>query len=78
MKATVVDRSGVLRNIDESADELGVSARTVATLIARGELRSIKIGRRRLVPRQAIEEFVERQMAAQCDSVFPSEATASR
>lgn len=37
-------------SITEAARRLGISARTVATLIATGELASRKIGRRRIIP----------------------------
>lgn len=47
-------------NVTEAARRLGVSPRTVATLIARGELISRKIGRRRVIPVEALEKFLRR------------------
>jgi excisionase family DNA binding protein len=47
-------------NVREAARRLGVSPRTIATLIARGELLSRKIGRRRVVPVEALEKFLRR------------------
>jgi excisionase family DNA binding protein len=46
--------------IPEAARRLGVSARTVASLVARRELTSRRIGRRRLIPVRALEEFLRR------------------
>ncbi len=47
-------------NIPEAARRLGVSPRTVATLVACKELPSRKIGRRRVIPIRALEEFLRR------------------
>jgi excisionase family DNA binding protein len=50
-------------SIPETAKDLGVSERQVYKLIATGELRSFKIGRRRLVPRSEKQRLVDRKMA---------------
>jgi excisionase family DNA binding protein len=42
----------------QAAVMLGVSLRTIATLVTKGELRSVKIGARRVVPISAIEELI--------------------
>lgn len=42
----------------EAGRRLGLSTRTIATLILSGELKSKKIGRRRLIPVRALEEFL--------------------
>ena len=42
----------------EAARRLGLSARTVATLVLRHELPSRKVGRRRIIPVVALEAFV--------------------
>jgi len=47
-------------SVSEAARRLGVSARTIATLVARKELGSRKIGRRRVIPTRALEEFLKR------------------
>jgi excisionase family DNA binding protein len=47
-------------NITEAARRLGISARTVATLVARSELGSCRIGRRRVIPISALEDFLRR------------------
>jgi excisionase family DNA binding protein len=44
----------------EAARRLGVSARTVATLVLRHELPSRKVGRRRIIPVAALEAFIQR------------------
>jgi excisionase family DNA binding protein len=44
--------------IAEAARRLAVSARTVAALIARGELASRKVGRRRIISVDALESFL--------------------
>jgi excisionase family DNA binding protein len=36
---------------------------TIAGLIASGELRSIKVGRRRLIPHEALEQFIADRLA---------------
>ena len=54
-------------NVREAARRLGVSPRTIATLIARGELVSRKIGRRRVVPVEALEKFLRRDHQTQRD-----------
>ena len=42
----------------EAARRLGVSPRTVATLVLQRELPSRKVGRRRIIPVLALEAFV--------------------
>jgi excisionase family DNA binding protein len=44
----------------EAARRLGLSIRTVATLVLRQELPSQKVGRRRIIPVAALEAFVQR------------------
>jgi excisionase family DNA binding protein len=46
-------------NIPEAARRLGLSPRTVATLVARGHLMSRKVGRRRIIAVVALEAFVK-------------------
>jgi excisionase family DNA binding protein len=57
--------------IPEAARRLGLSARTVATLIRRRELRSRKVGRRRLVPVSELAAFIR------IDHSLPSKVVAS-
>lgn len=56
----------MLLTIDEAAGSLRVSRWSVYNLIRSGQLRTIRIGRRRLVPMNALTECLERlkEMAA--------------
>ncbi len=45
--------------ITEAATILGIGRTNVYALLKRGELRSVKIGGRRLIPRAALEAFVD-------------------
>jgi excisionase family DNA binding protein len=45
--------------LDEAADLIRLSERELRRRIASGELRSIKVGRARLIPRAALAEFLE-------------------
>lgn len=58
--------------IAEAARRLGLSIRTVATLVARRELASRKVGRRRLIPVAALEAFVRGEPGS--GRVRPTEA----
>jgi excisionase family DNA binding protein len=51
--------SKLLLSRKESSALTGLSLRTISKLIAAGELRSIRVGRRRLIPRSAITRFVQ-------------------
>jgi excisionase family DNA binding protein len=42
----------------EAAHVLGISVRTLETLIALRELKSVRVGRRRLIPRAELERFI--------------------
>lgn len=48
----------LLLSVTEVADSLRIHRTTVYDLLATGELRSTTLGRRRLIPRAALEEFV--------------------
>jgi excisionase family DNA binding protein len=47
-----------LLSIIRVAEALGISRSKAYDLMADGQLKFVKIGRRRLVPREAIDEFV--------------------
>lgn len=49
-----------LHKIPAVMGRLGVGRSKVFELMASGELRSVKIGRTRLIPESAIVEFIER------------------
>jgi len=46
-------------SLPEAAHLLGVSARTIAALVAAGELPSCRVGRRRVIPTQALQDFLK-------------------
>ena len=54
---------------EEVCRALGLGRTKVFELLARGEIESLLIGRRRLVPREAVEDFVQRQREAQAIEV---------
>jgi excisionase family DNA binding protein len=66
-RETVSEVEVLAVNVREAARRLGVSPRTIATLIARGELASRKIGRRRVIPVEALEKFLRRDHLTQRD-----------
>jgi excisionase family DNA binding protein len=45
-------------SLDEAAALLGVHRLTLLRGIERGEVRAVRLGRRWIVPRQALEEFL--------------------
>jgi excisionase family DNA binding protein len=47
-----------------AAEQLSVSTRVLDRLIADGEIGSVLIGRRRLVPHDALEDYIARLRAA--------------
>lgn len=52
--------SALLYSIPDAADQLSVSARVLERLIKDGEVDTVKIGRRRLVPAEALSDYIER------------------
>jgi excisionase family DNA binding protein len=51
-------------SLNESAHAIGLSRRMLYQLIDSGELRTIKLGRRRLVPRDELERLCRPQESA--------------
>lgn len=49
-------------SVREVADALGVSDDLVYELAARGELPCLQLGRRRVIPRRAVELMIERSL----------------
>lgn len=49
--------------VAEAAARLGVGRTTVYELITAGEIRSVKVGRRRLIPATALNEYVTERTA---------------
>lgn len=52
--------AALLLRPEEGARALGVSRARLYELLASGEIESVRIGRSRRIPRQALEAFVER------------------
>ena len=44
----------------EAAEQLSISERVLARLIQDGQIDSVLIGRRRLVPAEALDDYIER------------------
>jgi excisionase family DNA binding protein len=57
------DEVALFFSVATAAQTLGVSDDTVYELVRRGELPSLRIGRRRVIPRQAVELVVEHLLA---------------
>jgi len=55
----------ILLDRKEAANLLSISLRTLDTLLAQGELKTCRIGRRRLIPRQELEQFARRDHRVQ-------------
>lgn len=53
--------SDALLDLDETAELLGVSRRTVDTLVHAGEITSVKIRRCRRIPRRALTAYIRRR-----------------
>jgi excisionase family DNA binding protein len=57
--AAVVNVVPVLYRVEQAAEALSLSRRTVYDLIRCGALRTVKVGSRRLVPVSAVVEYVD-------------------
>ena len=49
----------------EGSSYLGVGRTTMFRLAAEGEIETVQIGRKRLVPRKALDDYIERLRRAQ-------------
>lgn len=63
MSAALIDEAPLFLSVGETAALLGLSDDLVYDLLDRGELPEATFGRRRMVPRQAIDLVVERALA---------------
>jgi excisionase family DNA binding protein len=54
--------NALLVRLPDAAHLLGVSLSTIERLVASGQLPSVKLGRRRLVARTAIDDIVRRAL----------------
>lgn len=54
----------LLYSVPDAAAQLSISPRAMERLISDGEVDTVKIGRRRLVPDDSMREYIERIKAA--------------
>ena len=71
------DETVVAVGMGEAARRLGLSARTVATLVVIGELPSRKVGRRRIIPVAALEAFVRNEQGSRQAKARTDQQTAN-
>lgn len=48
-----------LLSVDEAAERLGIRRVSIYRLFAEGQLRSCKVGRRRLIPASSVRELID-------------------
>ena len=53
---------GLVLSIREAAEALGVSDDLVYEMTSRGEIPCLRLGRRRVIPRRAVELMIERSL----------------
>ena len=58
----------LLFTVDEAAQKLGIARSNAYLYVMRGDIESVKIGRSRRVPAQALQAFVERLRSEQVES----------
>ena len=61
----VVDEASLLVSVEQAASILGIGRTQTFELVMSRTITSVKIGRRRLVVRRSLEEFIQRLVAAQ-------------
>ena len=59
MTEVLAQRIARLHNIEQTQERLNLGRSKVFELIASGQLRSVKVGRRRLVSEAAIADYIE-------------------
>ena len=69
----------VMVSVPDAATRLGLGTTTLKELIAAGEIQSVKVGARRLVPVRALEAFstgqvCARKVMAESSRVYPADA----
>jgi excisionase family DNA binding protein len=58
-RSSAVANESLLLTVEEASRLLRVGRTTMFDLIGRGEIKSIRIGRRRLIARKSLESFVD-------------------
>ena len=58
---SISDTQPIALSVSQAAASLGLGLTTVKHLVASGELGSIRVGRRVLIPRSALHVFIERK-----------------
>lgn len=58
----------VTLSVTEAAKSLGLSDRTITSLIAKGEIPVVRIGKRRLIPVDGLREWVAAKTTAPTDT----------
>jgi excisionase family DNA binding protein len=64
----LLDSSRLLYSVPEAARLLGVGRTYMFRLIASGEIESIKVGKLRKIPRDALGLYIDRQRRSQASS----------
>jgi excisionase family DNA binding protein len=59
----------LLYSVEEAADLLGIGRTFMFHLVATGEIDSFKIGKRRKIPRDALDSFIERLRSEQAVAI---------
>lgn len=54
----------LLYSIDDAAEQLSIGKSNIESLIRAGVIETVTIGRRRLIPAEALTDYVERLKAA--------------
>ena len=62
-------KTPLLHSIQASSKILGIGRSSLYVLIAEGEIRTVKIGRRTLIPDREIRRYVEKLMAPLWDAL---------
>lgn len=60
----MMDSPKLLHSITEAAELLSLGKRKVEELVRDGDVETVTIGRRRLIPAEALADYVERLKAA--------------
>jgi excisionase family DNA binding protein len=64
LTSSTTDVEKLAYNADEAARAIGLSVRYIRELVAKGKLRSVKVGKRRLISTESLRKFVNGEDAA--------------